>query len=73
MDLAFGLKENVKINNNRLIRVSRYLLETTHVSNYSFNNLLNIGIKIFDKTKNSYDKNYIISVKNKNRLKNVNN
>jgi Reverse transcriptase (RNA-dependent DNA polymerase) len=64
------LKDNVKINNNRLTRISRYLVETIHSSSYGMNNPLNRGIRLFNSKTHCYDKNNIISVQTyKNRLK----
>jgi hypothetical protein len=64
------IKNYVKINNNRTTRVSRYLLESYHTSNYGYNNSLDRGIRIFNSKINCYDKNKRISLETyKIRLK----
>jgi Reverse transcriptase (RNA-dependent DNA polymerase) len=64
------LKNEVKINNNRTTRISKYLLESNHSTNYGYNNPLNRGIRIFNSRIHCYDKTNAISVdKYKNNLK----
>lgn len=66
------LKNSVKINNNRTTRVSRYLLETVHLTNYGYNNSLNRGIRIFNSRISAYDKNNRITIETyKKRLRMV--
>jgi hypothetical protein len=64
------LSDNVKLNNNRTTRISKYLLESNHTSNYGYNNPLNRGIRIFNSRINCYDKTNFLSVDTyKRRLK----
>jgi Reverse transcriptase (RNA-dependent DNA polymerase) len=56
------LKNSVKINNNRITRISRYLLESSHSTNYGMNNPLNRGIRTFNSKIECYDKNNFITV-----------
>jgi hypothetical protein len=41
------LKNHEKLNNNRTTRISKYLHETNHTSNYGHNNSLSRGNRIF--------------------------
>jgi len=59
---SIELKDKVKINNNRTTRVSKYLLESYHTSNYGYNNPLNKGIRMFNLRINCYDKTNTLSV-----------
>jgi hypothetical protein len=59
---SIELKNNVTLNNNRTTRVSKYLLESNHTSNYGYNNPLNRGIRIFNTRINCYEKNNTISL-----------